>query len=121
MTENTATVYRYSPKATAAVDGDPPRTVATTAPMPAPPVSTVRVVTGDDARAALSVGNTKLWLENPALQGVRAEERRIGRDVMAPAFREIADRTGFSKAMKAESRRIGLSRLLSGVWGSNEK
>lgn len=117
MTENT-TVYRYTPKATAAVDGDPPRTIAATAPMPAPPISTVRVVTSDDARATLSAGNKRMWIEDPALQGVRAEEQRIGQDVMAPAFREIADRTGFSKEMRAEARRLGLSKLLTGIWGT---
>ncbi len=118
MTENT-TVYRYQPRPTATTNGDPPRTVATTAPTPAPPV-TATIVTGTDARAALSGGVKTLWLTDPALKGVRAEEQRIGRDVMAPAFREVADATGFSKAMKAESRRLGLSRLLAGIWGTSE-
>lgn len=119
MTDN-ATVYRYQPKPTATTNGDPPRTITALAPMPGSPVSVERVVTGNDARAALSSGVKELWIRDPALRGVRAEEQQIGQDILRPAYTEVADRTGFSKEMRAEARRIGLSRLLTGVWGTSK-
>lgn len=120
MTDS-ATVYRYRPKANTTTTDDPPRTTPAYAPTPAPPVQAEQVVTGSDARAALSSGIKELWMRDPALRGVRAEEQRIGQDFLRPAYSEVADRTGFSKEMRAEARRIGLSRLLTGVWGTTSK
>ncbi|MGD0718917.1 MAG: hypothetical protein ABSA15_05000 [Thermoplasmata archaeon] len=114
MTENTTT-YRYQPNATAIVDRDPPRAVAVTAPMPTP-----TVVTALDGRRDLSSGMKELWGKSPALLGVRDELERVGRDVEAPAFREVADRTGFGREMRAEARRLGLSKLLAGIWGTSK-
>ena len=121
-------VYKYKPRPTTesektiAVD-PPPKVTTAVPPAPAPMAvaPTVKVVTGTDARRSLSKGLKDLWSTDPALLGIRSEEERIGRTVTAPAYRAVAERTGFSGELRKEARRLGLRRLLTGVWGTSEE
>lgn len=118
----TEIVYRYKPRPTTESErtitlDPPPRTVS--AGFPAKTLITEKVVTGTDGRRALSKGLKDLWATNPALIGIRNEEEHIGRTVEAPVYRAAAERTGFGKELRSEARRLGLRRLLQGVWGTS--
>ena len=114
------TLIRYQPRPNATSETDPPRTVPTTAPMRTPPVYAPTIVTGAEARDALRSAVQNVWSTDPALRGVRGELERIGQDVEAPAYREIAERTRFGSELKAEARRLGLRRLIEGAWGKSK-
>lgn len=118
---NESVTYRYRPNGPRAIVVDPPpKVVAANTPTPVACTDTPVIVTGAEARDALRGAVQKVWSSDPALRGVRGELERIGREVEAPAFRGVAEKTGFGREMRAEARRLGLRRLVEGAWGTSE-
>ncbi len=75
-----------------------------------------RGISGPEGQAALSYAMKDAWLTNPALRRISSELSRVGREVVAPEYREIAERTGLSREMRAAARRFGLRKILTGIW-----